>query len=114
MRLLFRRNKLISYDKQSGQICTGFDDCLHPGSVGSNEVQGFKDEPKTTIVLCRFRKYVGPYGVLLSGYTRAEWEEHERKCTFCWHPEELTYVQEYRCYKCNAIVKSERERHKCE
>lgn len=113
MRLLFRKNKFLSYDKQSGQLCPGFNKCVHPGSIGSNKVEGFKDEPKRTIISCRFKRYIGPCGVALSNYTRAKWEEFERKHTFCWHPDEITRAQEWRCYKCNTLVKSERERHKC-
>lgn len=113
MRLLFKRNKLISYVKQSGRLCPGFNKCIHPGSVYSNKIQRFKDEPETTIILCRFRKYMGVYSIPLSKLTKAEWEKIEREHTFCWHPDELTHVHEWRCYKCNALVKSERERHRC-
>lgn len=112
MRLLFRRNKRIDYEKHSGKTCPGFDECPHPGLVSYTTTQGFKDDPKIPYTSCRYRQYVGPTAVPLQNFTRAEFEEkYIKKFTLCKHPSELLPVTEWRCYKCNAVVGSERERH---
>lgn len=112
MKLLFRKNRRIDYEKPSGKTCPGFDKCLYPGSVIHSTIQEFKDDPKRPHTSCRYRQYVGPSTVPLQNFTRAQFEEkYIKKFTFCKHPSELSPVSEWRCYKCNATVGSERERH---
>ena len=113
MKLLLKRNKKLSYNKQSGKICSGFNKCPYPDSITNRKLQGFKDEPKTSYVSCPFRKYIGPVGIRLAAFTRAEWKKFEEKHTLCMHPKEIIPTQEWRCYKCNALVESERTKHKC-
>ncbi|MCK5615065.1 hypothetical protein KAR91_75075 [Candidatus Pacearchaeota archaeon] len=118
MKLLFRKNRRIDYEKPSGKTCPGFDKCLYPGSVIHSTIQEFKDDPKISYPSCRYRQYVGPIiehsAVPLQNFTRAEFEEkYIKKFTLCKHPSELSSVTEWRCYKCNATVGSERERHRC-
>ena len=114
-RLLFRKNKLLHFNRHSGHQCPGYEKCLHPGSVKENEVNmGLKDEPRIEIIkYCRYQKYIGPNSVVMSEITKAEYEKMIQENTMCWHHDELKPAEEWRCYKCDGIVKSERERCQC-
>lgn len=113
MKLLFRKNNILEYDRQSGQICPGLNRCLYFGSVTRIEIIGCKDELNKFFLMCPFLKYVGSVNIRLSDFTKAELEKYQKKHNLCYHPNELTHIREWRCYKCNACVKSKRERHNC-
>ena len=115
MELLFHRNPLVVIS-HSETKCQGYDNCLHPESVRITKIlTSFKDEPKTynTLQSCPHKDYYGPCCVVMTDFTREEYENMIAKNTICGHPDEKTTTQDYMCYKCNAVVSSEKERHKC-
>jgi len=116
MKLLFKRNKLLKYEKHSGQKCRGTKNCLYPKSVIKNETNiAFKDEPNRIIICkyCLHKKYYGPTYIDIYKITRAQYEKIERDNTYCWHPDELIKTEGWRCFKCNAPVKSARIKCSC-
>jgi len=115
MELLFRRNHLV-VTRHSETKCPGYDNCPHPGSVRKLEIlTSFKDEPKaySTLYSCPHKQYYGPSCVVMTDFTRKEYEDMVTKNTICTHLDEMITTRNYTCYKCNATVPSEKERHKC-
>lgn len=115
MELLFRRNPLI-VTKHSETKCPGYDGCLHPESVRTLKIlTSFKDEPEmfSTSLSCPYKKYYGPSCVIMTEFTRKEYEDMITKNTICTHSDEMITTRNYTCYKCNVTVSSEKERHKC-
>lgn len=114
MKLLFKKNKLITYDT-SKTHCAGYENCLHPESIKRTEVNwGFKDEPNIRIdISCPYTSYFGAYSLLLSQWTRKEYETYIKEHTSCMHPMEKKTISEWRCYKCNIQVASENDKHDC-
>lgn len=119
MKLLFKKNKLIYY-KYGIRNCPCYkneiEKCYYPGNptiIKANK--NFKDEPEEIIETfhCTFKKYYGPVGIALNELTRKQYEGMLEKNTWCAYPQEDEIKIEYRCYKCNLVVKSETERHKC-
>ena len=115
MELLFRRNFLTVYSYSKTQ-CPGYDNCLHPGSIQTwKMLTSFKDEPEMFNVSqnCPHKQYRGPSCLVRTDFTIEEYENMIAKNTICKHPDEMINIKEYRCYKCDATLSSEKERHKC-
>jgi len=115
MELLFRKNPLVVIS-HSETKCPGYDNCLYPGSVRTTKIlTSFKDEPEmyNTLQSCLHKQYYGPSRVVMTDFTREEYENMITKNTVCTHPDVMITTRNYTCYKCNAAVFSEKERHVC-
>jgi hypothetical protein len=83
--ILFGRE--IEY-KYSDTKCPGFDKCPYE-EVKEVIFQGFKDEPSSKYKDCKYHHFVGPTGVLLSNFTRKEFEDWQAQFYICKHQNEL-------------------------
>jgi len=112
IRLFFKKNKLAEGEKHSGQPCRGFDICKYTGSIQKHAMYNhFLEEEVSEYRFCSHQKGIDS---ALSIPNNISMEEHEKiltKNSLCFHPSEFIPTEMWRCYKCNAIVSAERERH---
>jgi len=94
---------------------TRFKKCPYGQSRNIEYRTNFKDEPEqfSSYFDCIYREYGGPTSVMLSSMTRREYQEMMDTHTHCTYSKDSESYYEWRCWKCNATVSSERERHRC-
>lgn len=113
MNLIFKKNRLLTFTSNMGALCAGIENSRYPKSVILYRMKTFKDSEEQEYRSCPYRKWYGPSGVRLSDFTEKEYSDWEKQYWQCWHPSLLETISEWRCYKCNATVKSINERHNC-
>ena len=113
MRLLFHSNILLVLSPYSETLCPGLCACLYPATgARSLMLPHCTDEPAETALECPYVRYLGPQTVNLGRMTRREYREYVDKYTWCYNPLALIPAKaEWRFFRCNALVASEKERH---
>lgn len=112
VRLFFKKNKLTEGEKHSGQPCRGFDSCKYAGSIQKHAVQNhFLGEEVSEYRFCSHQKRQASSSFIPNTISMEEHEKILTKNSLCFHPSEFIPTEVWKCYKCNAIVSAERERH---
>ena len=108
--LIFKKNKLLQY-KEFNTLCPCYDDenknlekYLHPECIQIID-KSFKG------IYCPYKAYNGPTSIF-SSISTEQYNDLLKQYTSCHHLSEGIDKTEWRCFKCNAVVSSERERHK--
>lgn len=113
IKLIFKKNKLVKSEKHSGRLCKGFDNCIYPDSIQQYNMQSYRfvGESSVKYKFCSYRQGTNASLLTPNTVTTEEYEKFMSKHSFCYHPSEFIPADEWRCYKCNSIVLSEKERH---
>ncbi len=114
MRLILKKNRPVESKTHSGQLCIGFEHCLYPHSI--QKIQRIDNDHlgKTSYFeqkFCRYRQRVSGIGDSANRFSVEAYEKYLSENSFCYHPTEITQTVAWKCYKCNSVVSSERERH---
>ncbi|MBI5205956.1 MAG: DUF4124 domain-containing protein [Nitrospirae bacterium] len=112
IQLFFKKNNLAEGEKHSGQPCRGFDSCKYTGSIQKHTMQNhFLGEQVSEYRFCSHQKRQDPSSFIPNNISIEEHEKILTKNSLCFHPSEFIPIEMWKCYKCNAIVSAERERH---
>ena len=60
-----------------------FNKCTNPGAVSIVEIKGYKDDPPYYEKRCVFQLYVGHNGIILSNFTREQFNNLMKETTLC-------------------------------
>jgi len=60
-----------------------FDKCPYTGAVINIEIKGFKGEPLEYIKRCDYQLYIGQENIIMSKFTREEYNQMQKNNTFC-------------------------------
>ena len=111
--LVLRKNKITEGKKHTGQFCMGFEACPYPESIQKidryerNHIGGISNFEHR---FCNYRKSDSSVAIS-SSLSMEDYDKLITENSLCYHPSEFKPAEVWKCYKCNSVVSSDRERH---